>query len=324
MAANPALPLSPIADDVLRGLTSTPKRLPPRLFYDDRGSELFEQITRLPEYYLTRTERALFAQHGAEIVRAAAGREPLTIVELGAGSAEKTGVLIDHALRQRTELTYEPVDVSRGALRTAATQLGERWPMLRVRPIAADYTNGFRLPAGSNHRRLVLWIGSSMGNFEHIEATRILRNVRQHLNLGDALLVGADLAPCRSKPLGVIRAAYDDASGITARFNLNILAHINRELGGNFRLNTFRHIAHWNPEASRMEMYLESTRAQQVLIAALGSRIAFASSERIHTENSYKYAPQQLASILHSAGFAPSQTWNDPRRWFAVILARAK
>ena len=323
MAANPALPLSPIAHDVLRGLTSTPKRLPPRLFYDDRGSELFEQITRLPEYYLTRTERAIFMKYGAHIIRAAAGREPLTMVELGAGSAEKTGVLISHALRQRTELSYEPVDVSAAALRVAAAQLSERWPMLPVRPIAADYTNGFRLVPNGNHRRLVLWIGSSMGNFEHVEATRILRNVRRHLNTGDGLLVGADLAPSRSKPLGAIRAAYDDASGITARFNLNILAHINRELGANFRLNTFRHIARWNPEASRMEMYLESTRAQHVMIAALGMRKAFASGERIHTENSYKYPPQQLVSILHSAGFEPSHSWNDPRRWFAVILARA-
>src|SRR5437868_4854753 len=206
MAANPALPFSPIANDVLRGLASTPKRLPPRLFYDDSGSALFEQITRLPEYYLTRTERQIFELHGAEIIRAAAASQPLTMVELGAGSAEKTGILIAHALGQRLELSYEPVDVSRAALREAQIQLAERWPTLPVKAIAADYTNGFRLGPNGDHRRLVLWIGSSMGNFEHAEATRILRNVRRYLNSGDGLLLGADLAPSEAKPTAAIRA----------------------------------------------------------------------------------------------------------------------
>ena len=323
MAANPAVPFSPIAADVLNGLSSTPKRLPPRLFYDDAGSALFEQITKLPEYYLTRTERAIFEQHGTEIVEAAAGQGALTMVELGAGSAEKTGVLIDRALRRNLALTYEPVDVSRAALSSAASQLAARWPELPVRPLAADYANGFRLVPNGAHRRLVLWIGSSMGNFEHTEVVRILRNVRRHLHAGEGLLVGADLAPGKSKQVDVVRAAYNDRSGVTARFNLNLLARINRELGGNFDLAAFRHVAEWNPQASAMQIYVQSVRAQQVAIRALGLRVRFLAGERIHTENSYKYAPRQLAAILRSAGFEPRQGWHDERKWFAVMLARA-
>jgi dimethylhistidine N-methyltransferase len=321
MAASPALPFSPIAADVLRGLTSTPKRLPPRLLYDDSGSALFERITRLPEYYLTRTERAIFEQHGADIIRAAAGREPLTIVELGAGSAEKTGILIGQALQQRKLVSYEPVDVSQAALTAAASQLARRWPRLPVVPIAADYTNGFRLSPNGHHRRMVLWIGSSMGNFEHAEAVRILRNVRRFLKAGDGLLLGADLAPSNSKPPHMVLAAYDDNAGITAQFNLNLLARINRELGGEFDLNGFCHVAEWNPNASRMEMYLESLHPQQVRIASLGLRLAFAAGERIHTENSYKYAPAQLTNLLSAAGFTFARTWSDAQHWFAVILA---
>lgn len=323
MAVNPiSIPpiAAAIAGDVLRGLTSTPKSLPPWLFYDDRGSALFEEITRLPEYYLTRTERAIFREHGGDIIRAA-GAGPLTIVELGAGSAEKTGLLIDQALRQKLQLVYEPVDVSKAALDAAAVRLRRQWPALRVKPLVGDYTNGFRLN-GNGTRRLVLWIGSSIGNFEHHEAERILHNVRRQLRPGDALLLGADLAPSRTKPAKKIIAAYDDACGVTSQFNRNILARLNHELGADFDLAAFRHIAEWNGSASRMQMYLESTVAQQVRIEALDLTLKFARGERIHTENSYKYRPAHLDRIITSAGFTPTEKWNDDRNWFSVVLAR--
>ena len=322
MAANPVSRPPAIAANVLRGLMHTPKSLPPFLFYDDAGSALFEEITRLPEYYLTRTERGIFQRYGAEVVREVASGEPLTMIELGAGSAEKTGLLIEQALRRSADVIYEPIDVSRAALQAAATKLAHRWPQLRVQPMVADYTNGFRLNAYHGTRRLVLWIGSSIGNFEHVEAVRILRNVRQRLQPDDMLLLGMDLAPSRSKPVSAITAAYNDAAGVTARFNCNVLARLNRELGANFDLNRFVHIAEWNSRASRMEMYLESSSHQQVRIPALSRSVRFIRGERIHTENSYKYAPSRISELLSEAGFAVARTWNDPKRWFSVILAR--
>lgn len=326
---------SAVGEEALRGLTSRPKTLPSWMFYDSAGSELFERITRLPEYYLTRTERSIFTRFGSEIIAAAGALRPpdfphdpseerLNLIELGAGSAEKTGVLIEHALRQAPGVLYEPVDVSRAALRAAAARLRARWPNLRVRAIEADYTNGFRLRQHQLGRQIVLWIGSSMGNFEHTETRRILSNVRQQLRAGDALLLGADLAPSKTKSAETIIRAYDDSAGVTAGFNHNILQRLNRELGADFDSESFRHIAHWNPLVSRMEMYLESAMEQQVTIPALHLKVRFFPGERIHTENSYKYRPGQLESIVSAAGFTAERMWNDPEKWFAVLLARAE
>jgi dimethylhistidine N-methyltransferase len=323
MAAKALPPISVIAADVLRGLAQTPKSLPPRLFYDDAGSALFEKITRLPEYYLTRTEKAIFRRHGSAMIDAVADGAPLTMIELGAGSAEKTGVLIASALQRSIDLHYEPVDVSRAALGNAATQLRRRWPSLPVNAIVADYTNGFRLGRSAGRRKLVLWIGSSMGNFEFAEAATILRNVRGRLDAGDMLLLGADLGPSVTKPLDAIISAYNDAAGVTAQFNLNLLARINRELGANFDLRRFRHCAEWDGRNSRMQMHLESTAPQQVWIPAFGRTFAFTRRERIHTENSYKYDPAHISALLSYAGFEITQWWTDPRRWFAVGLAHA-
>jgi L-histidine Nalpha-methyltransferase len=311
-------PLSGIAEDVLRGLTTLPKSLPPRLFYDAAGSELFEQITRLPEYYLTRTERAIF-EHYADQMIATAGRG-ISIVELGAGTAEKTSVLLRAALRRQLSLTYHPVDVSSSALRIAETRLRAELPRLSIEPLVADYTQGLPQIADILGRKLVLYIGSSIGNFEPQHAANILSSIHASLNPGDALLLGTDLV----KRSSVLRAAYNDKQGVTAAFNLNMLARINRELGSDFNLRRFRHEAIWNPVASRIEMYLVSLAEQSVNIRALDLRVSLAEGERIHTENSYKFTCEMVNRILLRSGFALERTWSDAQQYFAVHLARAK
>jgi dimethylhistidine N-methyltransferase len=305
-----------IADDVERGLTATPKSLPARLFYDARGSELFEQITRLPEYYLTRTERAIFEQHGDAMIAAAGSG--LAIVELGAGTAEKTEILLRAALKRQFSLTYYPVDVSSAALDIADERLAQALPRLRVKPIVADYTQGLAELRRISGRKLVLSIGSSIGNFDLREAAAILRRIAEGLSAGDALLLGTDLV----KRASVLRAAYNDAAGVTAAFNLNLLERINRELGADFALRNFRHDAVWNPAASRIEMYLVSLREQRIWIPAIGTTIQFREGERIHTENSYKFTHEMARELLRDAGFELQRSWSDRDELFAVHLAR--
>jgi L-histidine Nalpha-methyltransferase len=309
---------SAIANDVLRGFTSSPKSLPPRLFYDARGSELFEAITRLPEYYLTRTERAIFEQYAQEMV-AAAG-DGLSIIELGAGTAEKTTVLLRAALKRQFSLSYFPVDVSSSALDVARQRLADELPRLTVEPIVSDYTQGLKQLGNIHGRKLVLYIGSSIGNFEPDEAAAILRRIRQSLHTGDSLLLGTDLV----KKESILHAAYNDKQGVTAAFNLNILQRMNRELGADFKLRRFRHEAVWNPAASRIEMYLVSLATQLVHIPALDLKIPFAEGERIHTENSYKFTSETINGIVSAAGFSLERSWTDPQNYFAVHLARAK
>jgi L-histidine N-alpha-methyltransferase len=305
-----------IADDVERGLTATPKSLPPRLFYDATGSELFEAITRLPEYYLTRTERAIFEQYAAEMIAAAGAG--VAIIELGAGTAEKTEILLRAALKRQFSLTYYPVDVADSALAIAKERLTTALPRLRVQPIIADYTSGLPALEQIPGRKLVLNIGSSIGNFDPNEAAEILRRIGDGLAEGDSLLLGTDLV----KRASLLHAAYNDADGVTAAFNLNLLARINRELGANFNLRRFRHDAVWNPAASRVEMYLVSLEPQRVRIPALGLTIMFGEGERIHTENTYKFTPEMVRTLLRSAGFQLQRSWCDRDDLFAVHLAR--
>ena len=305
-----------IADDVERGLTATPKSLPPRLFYDATGSELFEQITRLPEYYLTRTERSIFETFADEMI-AAAG-EGISIIELGAGTAEKTEILLRAALKRQFSLTYYPVDVADSALAIAKERLTAALPRLRVQPIVSDYTSGLSALRQIPARKLVLNIGSSIGNFDPREAAGILKRIGDGLADGDSLLLGTDLV----KRASLLRAAYNDADGVTAAFNLNLLARINRELGADFDLRRFRHDAVWNPAASRIEMYLVSLEAQRVRIPALDMTIDFREGERIHTENSYKFTGEMTRELLRTAGFELQRTWRDRDDLFAVHLAR--
>lgn len=313
-----AATIAEIAEDVRDGLARKSKSLPPRLFYDAAGSALFEQITALPEYYLTRTERAIFAQH-AEAIIAAAGRG-LTLIELGAGTAAKTRYLIDALLDQQLGATFYPIDVSAAALAIAERNLTQEFRRLRVIPLVGDYCEGLDRIQALPGRKLVLYIGSSIGNYEPEEAAALLRGVRAALQPGDALLLGTDMV----KDAAVLRAAYNDAQGVTAAFNRNMLARINRELGADFALDRFEHDAVWDPNASRIEMYLVSREEQWVRIAALGMTVHFAAHERLHTENSYKFTLPMVEEVLAHGGFTREATWNDSQEWFGVHLARVR
>jgi dimethylhistidine N-methyltransferase len=312
-------PPSPLAQEVLRGLSATPKFLSPWLFYDERGSLLFEDITALPEYYLTRAERSIFAANADAIIALARARSrhPLHILELGAGTAAKTGLLLAAAARLQHRVLYQPIDVSASALEQARHQLEASLPGVTVEPHVADYTRGYGHLARPAGPRLALFIGSSIGNFEPAAALQLLRQLRSELRSGDSLLLGVDL---RKDP-AMLLEAYNDAQGVTAAFNKNVLLRINRELGANFRLDRFQHRAVWNSRLSRIEMHLFSTRTQTVDIAALDLGFQFAAGESIHTENSYKYTRARLATLLTRAGFKIGNQWTDPDSLFLVTLA---
>ena len=316
----------PVADSAVQaaaiyGLTTSPqKSLPPWLFYDEAGSRLFERITALPEYYLTRTEAALFTAHADDIFREL--DSPLTIAELGAGSAAKTGILLRAATTFQPDVLYQPIDISPSALEEAANNLTAEIPGVTVAPQVANYvTERYAIRRLPRHKVLALYIGSSIGNFSPQDAVAVLCNLRHYLKPGDALLLGTDLAPGEHKSVATLLAAYDDAEGVTAAFNKNILVRLNRELGATFDLSTFAHRVRWNAEASRIEMHLESLRAQTVEFA--GTQIPFEQDETIHTENSYKFTAESLASLLNSARFRTARTFASPERSFAVTLATA-
>ncbi|MGD0482338.1 MAG: L-histidine N(alpha)-methyltransferase [Terracidiphilus sp.] len=313
---------------VREGLTARRKRLPAWLLYDEAGSRLFDAITELPEYYLTRTERGILMAHAAEMIAQAAGEERLRarlrIVELGAGSADKTRVLLKAATELQGAVLYEPVDVSASALEGARQRIELEIAGVTVMPRVMDYTHGDggRLhlgPVDCRERRLVVYIGSSIGNFEPHQAAKLLRRVRAGLRTGDGFLMGVDLA----KEDSILLAAYDDAAGVTAAFNRNLLVRLNRELDAEFEPEAFAHCALWNEAESRIEMHLKSHSAQRVQVGALGLTVEFAAGESIHTENSYKYRPGQAEALLAEAGFRAEATWTDARGWFAVCLGRA-
>ncbi len=310
-----------VAAAVQEGLAACPRRLPPWLFYDEAGSRLFDRITETPEYYLTRTERKILADYAGEMLAAASGGRRLRIAELGAGSADKTRLLLCAAIRAQHAVVYEPIDVSWSALEAARERIEREIAAVTVLPQVMDYTDGLHLePVRPDEHRMVLYIGSSIGNFEPDTAASVLRNVREALAPGDSLLLGVDLA----KDEATLRAAYNDAAGVTAAFNGNMLVRLNRELGANFDPNRFVHVAEWNARASRIEIYLESCEAQTVVLPALDTRVRFGAGERIHTENSYKYREGQAERLLEDAGFTPAQRWTDARGWFAVYLGKAR
>lgn len=315
----PEAAYTPIGSEVYRGLTAHPKTLSPWLFYDAEGSRLFEQITELPEYYPTRTERSILAAHADEIVAAAAGCEPLTMIELGAGTATKTGLLLKAAVRRQGEVIYHAIDVSGSALDEAKQRIEAELEGVAVVPRVCDYTEGMGQIDASGQRRMVLYIGSSIGNFEPADALEILRDIRKDLKPGEKLLLGVDMV----KDTQTLLPAYDDAAGVTAAFNKNVLVRINRELGANFNLNLFRHHARWNEEYSRIEMHLESLATQYVTIPALELEVKLQRGETIHTENSYKFRDEGVIEMLERAGFHLSDHWTDECEWFGVYLATA-
>lgn len=300
-------------NDVLAGLAARPRAIPARWFYDREGSELFESITDLPEYYPTRTETAVLEAACHDVATAVGpGR---AVVEFGAGSASKTRIL----LRCIEPAAYVPVDISGDFLREAASALAREQPGLTVLPVEADFTRAVSLPRPvAELPKLGFFPGSTIGNLEPWGAVDLLRLMREALGEGAMLLIGMD----RVKDRDVLLRAYDDAAGVTARFNLNLLARINRELDGDVPLDAFRHVARWNQGASRIEMHLEATR--DVTFAAAGRRFSMITCETIHTENSHKYTPESMRMLLEAGGWMPLAQWSDAPEWFSVILAEAR
>ena len=316
MIAREPVVIPAFAREVEEGLTSFSKTLPCKLFYDAAGSELFEEITRLPEYYLTRTELEILQQHAGEIV-AAAGQN-VTVVELGAGTAAKTCTLLQALTRRQMRVAFFPVDISSSALGEAQERVAAQCPTVSVKPVVADFGRGFGFLRDIKGRKLVLYLGSSIGNFDPEAAIAMLRQVHSELAQGDALLLGTDLV----KDPSILVPAYDDAQGVTAEFNKNVLRRLNRDLQGDFDLASFRHLALWNPMRSRMEIFLESLRSQTATLRLLQMTVKMRAGERIHTENSYKYTVPMVEKMLADAGFKLEQTWFDSRKWFALHLGR--
>lgn len=311
-------PRAGLAEDVRRGLTTQPKRFLPKYFYDELGSQLFEAICLLPEYYLTRAENEILQRYADEIVATVAG--PTTLIEMGSGSASKTRLIIEALLRKQAELLFMPVDISATALESSSRILLQSYPRLKIEAYAADYFAGLSdLKNKPRTRTLALFLGSNISNFDVDEALKFLRALRLVLNEGDALLLGADL----KKEKSVLEAAYNDALGVTAAFNLNVLARINRELGGNFDLRAFSHRAVYNEDAGRVEIYIESNRPQTVTIDKLDLQVQFGEGEQIHTENSYKYDLGDIGKLATQTGFTRAQTWQDQKQQFSSNLLLA-
>jgi L-histidine N-alpha-methyltransferase len=299
--------------DAMAGLTATPKSLPPKWFYDERGSELFDKITLLDEYYPTRAEREILAARASEI--ASASRSS-TLVELGSGSADKTRLLLDALRAAGTLADYVPVDVSESALITAATRMLERYPGLRVHAVLSDFTEHLGLP-DSGGRRLVAFLGGTIGNLLPAERADFLARVRTELRHGDALLLGTDLV----KDPAVLVAAYDDAAGVTAEFNKNILRVLNAELGGDFDLDEFEHMALWDAQAEWIEMRLRSAAQQTVRLAKIGLTVQFAAGEEMRTEISAKFRPEGVAAELAAARMRLRSWWTDPQQRYGLSLS---
>jgi L-histidine Nalpha-methyltransferase len=307
--------LGAFARDVRDGLTARPRRLSCRFFYDAKGSHLFEEICELPEYYLPQAEREILTAHADEL--AARFPEGATLVELGSGNAAKTRLLIEAFLRRQQSLGYVPVDICRSVLEESAGELLRDYPALDIVAVAAEYHDGLRqLSQTAAGPRLILWLGSNVGNFDRAEAARFLGRVRQTMAPHDRLLVGIDLRKDRA----ILEPAYDDAQGVTAEFNLNLLERINRELGGHFDRTRFRHRAVYNEEAGRVEMYLDSLCAQRVAIDRLGMEVSFDRDEAIHTENSYKYSPAEINALAAITGLRLDRQWFDSQRRFSTNL----
>lgn len=314
------------ARDVREGLTASPKRLSCRYLYDAKGSRIFEEITRLPEYYVLRAEREILRDHADEIVghcfshptaRSAATGDPLELVELGSGSAEKTRYVIEALLRRQRELCFVPIDVSESALRQSAIELLRDYPGVRVRAMMGDYADALQaLHDDDRHARLILWLGSSIGNFRRADAAAFLSRVRAQMEAADRLFVGFD----RRKDARVLEAAYDDASGVTAAFNLNLLERINRELGGHFDLTAFEHRARYEPGEGRVVLSLVSRHAQRVRIDALDLEVKLQAGEAIHTEDSYKYSLEEIEALAGEAGLQLTAQWMDGEERFCDVL----
>jgi dimethylhistidine N-methyltransferase len=314
------------ASDVARCLASKNKYLSPKYFYDKVGSQLFEQICLQPEYYLTRTEASILNKH-APLISKLAGSSNIQIIELGSGSSSKTAILLSYLSSQKKRIYYFPIDISSSILIESERKLKSQFPNASIIGIRSDYGTGIDRAAAEcmaignknnniSYTKLVLFLGSTIGNFELIEARSLLRSVREKLHTNDFLLIGFDL----QKDESVLNAAYNDKAGMTAKFNLNLLTRINKELGGNFELGKFEHCAFYSRERHRIEMHLVSKTDQQLYIGALGKTFALRKGESIHTENSYKYNSSQIVALAEDCGFTVKKNFTDEKRWFDLAL----
>ena len=303
-----------LRSDAERGLRATPKDIPPKWFYDDRGSELFDEITRLPEYYPTRCERAILAARAADIARVTGAD---TLVELGSGTSEKTRLILDALCDAETLRRFVPFDVSKQTLHDAAAAIEREYPGTDVQPVVGDFTADLHaIPAGG--RRIVAFLGGTIGNLLPDARMRFLRDVAELLDPGDHFLLGTDLV----KDVARLEAAYDDARGVTAEFNKNVLRVMNRELDAAFDVDTFEHVAVWDPDQEWIEMRLRSKRRQRVAVRALDLEAEFDAGEEMRTEVSAKFRRERVDGELHAAGMELVEWWTDPAGDFALSLSR--
>ena len=302
--------------DIIRGLTQNPKSLPPKYFYDDRGSQLFEQICDLPEYYPTRTETAILHQFGNEI---AAMTRTCQLVELGSGSSSKTRLLLDAYQALGNRLEYVPIDVSGTILKDSACQLLQDYPSLYIRGLVGTYEQALaKLGATSLPSRMIFFLGSTLGNLTPEECDRFFSQILAALNVGEYFLLGVDL----QKPKDLLEAAYNDPQGVTAQFNLNMLEHLNQRFQGNFQTQYFEHWAFYNQELNRIEMHLRCLQAQNVCLEALNLQVEFEVGETIMTEISRKFDLEVIQKELETKGLKPLAVWTDPKQWFGLILSQ--
>ncbi|MEH2409418.1 L-histidine N(alpha)-methyltransferase [Nostoc sp.] len=303
-------------NDVVKGLTQTPKSLPPSYFYDDRGSDLFEQICDLPEYYLTRTETTILQQFASEIAKITGACE---LVELGSGSSSKTRILLDAYQNLGYPLHYLPIDVSRGMLESSAKQLLEDYPLLQVYALAGTYELALaQLLPTQLPSRMICFIGSSLGNLRPDECDVFFSQITEALQVGEYFLLGIDLR----KPKQILEPAYNDSQGVTAAFNLNMLEHLNQRFEGNFDTTQFEHWAFYNESEHQIEMHLRSRRSQIVELRALNLKVNFTLGETILTEISRKFDLNTIKPQLTAQGLLPLHVWTDPNQWFGLLLCQ--
>ncbi|MGD8515244.1 MAG: L-histidine N(alpha)-methyltransferase [Granulosicoccaceae bacterium] len=311
----PSRPISSLEDDVRQLMLRRPRSLPPKYFYDDHGSRLFDAICDTHEYYPTRTEDALLRKHAGNIVR---NVQPEHVVELGSGTSRKTRRLFDACEQHACQATYWPFDVCEEMVLESAEQLAREYGWLNINGLVGDYHGGLTHLPVIHGRSLYVFLGGTIGNFEHDDAVAFLRELRRNMDEDDRLLLGAD----RVKSHEVLHAAYNDSDGITGQFNLNVLRVLNRELGADFELAKFRHEAFFNSEAGQIEMYLVAECDQQINIRSLDDVLEFTSGERILTEISRKFTPESLVSLLQEADFALEQHFEPDNGYFSLVLAR--
>lgn len=304
---------STLAEDVRRGMSESPRRIPPKHFYDAHGSELFDRICHLPEYYLMRCELEILEAQAASIARDSGAT---ALVEIGSGVSRKTRTLLDALVQQTDRPVYMPFDLSESTLRAAAVTLAREYPLLRVHGVVADFEQDLAAIPRASDRQLVAFLGSTIGNFAETQLQQFLRNLSDSLGPGDHVLIGFDLL----KEPAILVAAYNDAQGVTAEFNKNVLRVINRELRADFDVDSFEHVAFFNPECSRIEMHLRALRAMRVACQALSTHFDFVAGEMIHTENSRKFTRQDVEVFFNAARLRVIRWDTSADNWFAVAL----